>query len=105
LGGVVGGRSPGRDRDRHIFKLLDTGFAALKNKTAPVNTLDDAPLFAPAREQTADESEKQYRDRRIQARKLSESLDAIASLEQSLQTKEDGNVVKNAIIDWGRKRP
>lgn len=103
--GVVMGRNSVRERDRHIFKLLDTGFAALKNKTAPVNTLEDAPLFAPAREQTADESEKQYRDRRIQARKLSESLDAIASLEQSLQTKEDGNVVKNAIIDWGRKRP
>lgn len=102
--GVVLGRNSVRERDRHIFKLLDSGFAALKNNKNTVDTLNQEPFFEPMKEQLPGDSEKEYRLRRIAAKKLSESLDQIASLEQSLKPQEDESIIKNAIIDWGRKR-
>ena len=102
--GVVLGRNSVRERDRHIFKLLDSGFAALKNNKNTVDTLNQEPFFEPMQEQLPGDSEKEYRLRRIVAKKLSESLDQIASLEQSLKPQEDESIIKNAIIDWGRKR-
>lgn len=103
--GVVMGRNSVRERDRHIFKLLDSGFAALKNKEKTVSTLDTEPFFEPMKEQQPSANEKEYRQARITARKLSESLDSIASLQTSLQTENNTNVIKNAIIDWGRRKP
>lgn len=103
--GVVMGRNSVRERDRHIFKLLDSGFAALKNKKETVDTLNETPLFEPMKEQLPGSSEKEYRLRRIAAKKLSEELDKIASLDQSLHTEQSGSVIKNAIIDWGRRKP
>ncbi len=102
--GVVLGRNSVRERDRHIFKLLDSGFAALKNNKSTVDTLNQEPFFEPMQEQLPGDSEKEYRLRRIVAKKLSESLDQIASLEQSLKPQENESIIKNAIIDWGRKR-
>lgn len=102
--GVVLGRNSVRERDRHIFKLLDSGFAALKNNKNTVDTLNQEPFFEPMKEQLPGDSEKEYRLRRIVAKKLSESLDQIASLEQSLKPQENESIIKNAIIDWGRKR-
>lgn len=102
--GVVLGRNSVRERDRHIFKLLDSGFAALKNNKNTVDTLNQEPFFEPMQEQLPGDSEKEYRLRRIVAKKLSESLDQIASLEQSLKPQENESIIKNAIIDWGRKR-
>lgn len=103
--GVVMGRNSVRERDRHIFKLLDSGFAALKNKKDTVNTLNEEPFFEPMKEQNPGSSEEEYRRRRITAKKLSEELDRTVSLEQSLHTEQTGSVVKNAIIDWGRRKP
>lgn len=103
--GVVMGRNSVRERDRHIFKLLDSGFAALKNKKETVDTLNETPFFEPMKEQQPGSSEKEYRRRRIAAQKLSEELDKISSLDQSLRTEQSGSVIKNAIIDWGRRKP
>ena len=103
--GVVMGRNSVRERDRHIFKLLDSGFAALKNKKETVDTLNETPFFEPMKEQQPGSSEKEYRQRRIAAQKLSEELDKISSLDQSLHTEQSGSVIKNAIIDWGRRKP
>ena len=102
--GVVMGRNSVRERDRHIFRLLDLGFAALKNKTENVATLDDASVFAPLKEETPASSLSEYRRMRIAAHVLSEELDRISSVEKSLQTEQNTNVVKNAIIDWGKKK-
>lgn len=57
------------------------------------------------KEQQPGSSEKEYRQRRIAAQKLSEELDKISSLDQSLHTEQSGSVIKNAIIDWGRRKP
>ena len=102
--GVVMGRNSVRERDRHIFKLLDSGFAALKNKTSTIDTLTKAPFFTPMKEEKTGNSEAEYREIKIAAQKLSESLDRISSIEQSLQTEQNTNVVKHAIIDWGKKK-
>ncbi len=103
--GVVMGRNSVRERDRHIFKLLDSGFAALKNKARTVDTMNDAPFFEPMKEQSPATSEQEYRQRRVKAAKLSESLDAVATVDASLNMEQNDSVVKNAVIDWGRKRP
>ena len=102
--GVVMGRNSVRERDRHIFKLLDSGFASLKNKTPTIDTLTQTSFFAPMKEAKTGSSEAEYRELRIAAQKLSESLDRISSIEQSLQTEQKTNVVKHAIIDWGKKK-
>ena len=101
--GVVMGRNSVRERDRHIFRLLDSGFAALKNKSPAIDTLT-TPFFAPMKEEKTGSTETEYREMRIAAQKLSESLDRISSIEQSLQTEQNENVVKHAIIDWGKNR-
>ncbi|MBR4126778.1 MAG: D-alanyl-D-alanine carboxypeptidase [Alphaproteobacteria bacterium] len=102
--GVVMGRNSVRERDRHIFKLLDSGFAALKNKASTIDTLTNAPFFTPMKEEKTGASEAEYREMKIAAQKLSENLDRISSIEQSLQTEQNTNVVKHAIIDWGKKK-
>ena len=102
--GVVMGRNSVRERDRHIFRLLDSGFAALKNKSPTIDTLTDEPFSAPMKEEKTGSNETEYRKTRIAAQKLSESLDRISSIERSLQTEQNTNVVKNAIIDWGKNR-
>lgn len=102
--GVVMGRNSVRERDRHIFKLLDSGFAALKNKKQTLDSLTQTPLFEQTKKEKTETNEADFRETRIAAQKLSEDLDRIASLEQSLQTEQKTNVVKNAIIDWGRKK-
>ncbi len=102
--GIVMGRNSVRERDRHIFRLLDSGFAALKNKEAAFDTLAKAPFFAPMKEEKTGSNEAEHREMRIAAQKLSESLDRISSIEQSLRTEQNANVVKNAIIDWGKNR-
>ena len=102
--GVVLGRNSVRERDRHIFKLLDSGFAALKNKKETLTTLNEAPLFEPGKEQHPEDNEKEYRLRRIAAKKISEELDRTVSLDQSLQMKQNDKIIKKAIIDWGRKK-
>ena len=56
------------------------------------------------KEEKAVSDENEYRELRIAAQKLSESLDRISSIKQSLQTEQNTNVVKNAIIDWGKKK-
>lgn len=102
--GVVMGRNSVRERDRHIFKLLDSGFAALKNKASTIDTLTNAPFFTPMKEEKTGANEAEYREMKIAAQKLSENLDRISSIEQSLQTEQNANVVKHAIIDWGKKK-
>ena len=102
--GVVMGRNSVRERDRHIFKLLDSGFAALKNKASAIDTLVQTPFFEPMKKEKTVSSESEYRELKIAAQKLSESLDRISSIEQSLQTEQITNVVKHAIIDWGKKK-
>lgn len=102
--GVVMGRNSVRERDRHIFKLLDSGFASLKNKAPAMDTIAQTPFFAPMKEEKTGASEAEYREMRIAAQKLSESLDRISSIEQSLQTEQNANIVKHAIIDWGKKK-
>lgn len=100
--GVVLGRNSVRERDRHIFKLLDFGFVSLKDKT--LSSLSDKPFFEPMKEQPQLTNEKEYRLARIKTKKLSESLDDISSLETSLQTENNTSIIKNAIIDWGKTR-
>ncbi len=102
--GVVMGRNSVRERDRHIFKLLDSGFAALKNTSPALDTLTQTPFFAPMKQEKTGSSESEYREMRIAAQKLSENLDRISSIKQSLNTEQHANVVKNAIIDWGKKK-
>lgn len=102
--GVVMGRNSVRERDRHIFKLLDSGFASLKNKKPTLDTLTQTPFFAPMKEEKTGSNETEYRTLKIAAEKLSESLDRISSIKQSLETEQNANVVKNAIIDWGKKK-
>ncbi|MBR1778548.1 MAG: D-alanyl-D-alanine carboxypeptidase [Alphaproteobacteria bacterium] len=103
--GVVMGRNSVRERDRHIFRLLDSGFASLKNnKTEALDSLDQAPFFAPMKEEKTGASQSEYRQLRIAAQKLSEGLDRIASVDQSLQTEQNTNIIKHAIIDWGKKK-
>ncbi len=102
--GIVMGRNSVRQRDRDIFKLLDSGFAALKNDKKDINTLNTDALFDPATEQQTDIKEQKYRERRIAAKKLSESLDKIVSIEQSLKNEYQENIIKKAIIDWGNKK-
>ena len=101
--GVVMGRNSVRERDRHIFRLLDSGFAALKNKAPAIDTLKQTPFFSPMKKEKTGSNEAEYRELRIAAQKLSEDLDRISSIKQSLQTEQNTNVVKNAIIDWGKK--
>ena len=102
--GVVMGRNSVRERDRHIFKLLDSGFAALKNKTPALDSLMQEPLFEPTKERKRETNEADYRKLKIAEKKLSEDIDRISSIEQSFQTEQNTNVVKNAIIDWGKKK-
>ena len=67
--------------------------------------MNDAPFFEPMKEQSPATSEQEYRQRRVKAAKLSESLDAVATVDASLNMEQNDSVVKNAVIDWGRKRP
>lgn len=102
--GVVMGRNSVRERDRHIFKLLDSGFASLQNNASAMAFITQTPVFAPIKEEKISTSEEEHRQLKIAVQKLSESLDRISSIEQSLQTEKNSNVVKNAIIDWGKKK-
>ena len=102
--GVVMGRNSVRERDRHIFKLLDLGFAMLDDKTGKPAEPEDAPFFSPMKEEKTGTNEAEYRKLKLAAQKLSESLDRISSVEQSLQTEQSANVVKHALIDWGKKK-
>lgn len=95
--GVVMGRNSVRERDRHIFKLLDFGFAALK-KEAPTLTTLSQDSFIP--EPVLPKTEQEYRRARIKARQISEGLDAIASLSDSLTMQNKDKITKKAIVEW-----
>ena len=95
--GVVMGRNSVRERDRHIFKLLDFGFAALK-KEAPTLTTLSQDSFIP--EPVLPKTEQEYRRARIKARQISEGLDAVASLSDSLTMQNKDKITKKAIVEW-----
>lgn len=95
--GVVMGRNSVRERDRHIFKLLDFGFAALK-KEAPTLTTLSQDSFIP--EPVLPKTEQEYRRARIKARQISEGLDAVASLSDSLTMQDKDKITKKAIVEW-----
>ena len=95
--GVVMGRNSVRERDRHIFKLLDFGFAALK-KEAPTLTTLSQDSFIP--EPVLPKTEQEDRRARIKARQISEGLDAVASLSDSLTMQNKDKITKKAIVEW-----
>ena len=95
--GVVMGRNSVRERDRHIFKLLDFGFAALK-KEAPMLTTLSQDSFIP--EPVLPKTEQEYRRARVKARQISEELDAVASLSDSLTMQDKDKITKKAIVEW-----
>ena len=95
--GVVMGRNSVRERDRHIFKLLDFGFAALKKEVPTLTTLSQ-DSFIP--EPVLPKTEQEYRRARIKARQISEGLDAVASLSDSLTMQNKDKITKKAIVEW-----
>lgn len=101
--GVVLGRNSVRERDRHMFRLLDFGFRELSKskaeKSAEPSSLfsEEVPNFSPG-------SAEEYRRIRIEARRLSEELDSIANISDSLSHEHKKSVIKKAIVDWGKKK-
>ena len=102
IGGVLG-RNSVRERDRHMFRLLDFGFRELSKskaeKSAEPSSLfsEEVPNFSPG-------SAEEYRRIRIEARRLSEELDSIANISDSLSHEHKKSVIKKAIVDWGKKK-
>lgn len=101
--GVILGRNSVRERDRHMFRLLDFGFRELSKskaeKSAEPSSLfsEEVPNFSPG-------SAEEYRRIRIEARRLSEELDSIANISDSLSHEHKKSVIKKAIVDWGKKK-
>lgn len=100
--GVILGRNSVRERDRHMFKLLDYGFDTLDGEKKE-NSAVELPLFDPDKDHLPLTSEVMYRQARYKARRLSESLDEIASICGSRPSQKDRPLLKKAIVDWGRK--
>lgn len=96
--GVVMGRNSVRERDRHIFKLLDFGFAALKKEAPTLATMNEEPLFSST--PVPPKTEREYRQSRIKARQITEELDAVASLSDSLTMQDKDKITKKAIVEW-----
>ena len=95
-------RRPFRERDRNMFKLLDYGFDTLDGEKKE-NSAVELPLFDPDKDHLPLTSEAMYRQARYKARRLSESLDEIASICGSRPSQKDRPLLKKAIVDWGRK--
>lgn len=102
--GVIMGRNSVRERDRHMFKLLDFGFSELKSGTKNINDIYESSLFETEKEPIPITDENDYRRKRIQARQLSESLDAIVSIKDSLADEKSSQLIKKAIVDWGKRK-
>lgn len=100
--GVILGRNSVRERDRHMFRLLDFGFRELQ-KTQKSKETEPLSLFARERS-ISPSSAEEYRRIRIEARRLSEELDSIANISDSLSHEHKKSVIKKAIVDWGRKK-
>ncbi len=101
--GVILGRNSVRERDRHMFRLLDFGFRELKNRDKSKDARPSS-LFAEEKPALSPSSAEEYRRIRVEARRLSEELDAIANISDSLSHERKKSVIKKAIVDWGRKR-
>lgn len=102
--GVVMGRNSVRERDRQIFKLLDTGFSMLNNAAEGARETVAPPLKN--NNEIADT--QMMRRMQIAQEKLREQIDSVASFEASLalyQAEEGDVLTKTAIVDWGRKKP
>lgn len=102
--GVIMGRNSVRERDRHMFRLLDFGFQKLGSAQSSGNGEEAAALFAGERHAVSPSSEAEYRRIRIEARRLSEELDGITGIADVLSAKRRESVVKKAIVDWGQTK-
>lgn len=102
--GVVMGRNSARERDRQIFKLLDTGFSMLNNAAEGARETVAPPL----KNNNEITDTQMMRRMQIAQEKLREQIDSVASFEASLalyQAEEGDVLTKTAIVDWGRKKP
>lgn len=97
--GVVMGRNSVRERDRHIFRLLDHGFSMLKKESTETTlaALSAQPEFKAVAKPATEED---FRKRKAEERRIIDKTDAVASLSDSLKMQTAGKVTKNAVIEW-----
>lgn len=96
--GVIMGRNSVRERDRHIFRLLDYGFNLLKNEQSETPIQLSGLVFENQIEKPRNEEE--YRKTKILAHKISEHTNSIVSILDSLNMEKMDKLTKNAIVEW-----
>lgn len=101
--GVVMGRNSVKERDRQMFRLLDSGFAMLKEAPAT----ESQTVLQPLKKDVEITDTQVMRRMQVAREKLREQIDIVASFEDSLalyRAEADEVLTKTAIVDWGRKK-
>ena len=101
LVGVVMGRNSVKERDRQIFKLLDSGFSELKNEASH----HEETVFLPLKKSLAPDTTEDMRQMRVARQKLREEIDTVSPFDLAFeQTGTQSPLTKTAIVDWGKKK-
>ncbi|MCQ2915032.1 MAG: D-alanyl-D-alanine carboxypeptidase [Alphaproteobacteria bacterium] len=101
--GVIMGRNSVRERDRHIFKLLDYGFNEL-NKN-PILLTSNASLTGNNQAIFGNQNDNEvnetiFRKNKIQTERLRELTELLSPLKEALLTKAPSKITEKAIVEW-----